>query len=97
MLRKTAIILLSGIIWLGIAAPASGGQGFASDKASSVTGIQAEIDRLLVFYTPDHPDVQILYRHLARAKYLQAQKKRQDALQRQWDAEERRKKDQARH
>lgn len=43
--------------------------------------IQAEIQRLRVVYTDDHPDIQILKRRLQRALELQEKKKQEKAAQ----------------
>lgn len=58
------------------------GVGSGSGKEageSDPTAIKKEIERLRVFYTDDHPDIQRLKRHLRRALALQKAKKAREA------------------
>lgn len=51
--------------------------GGGSDGESDPTAIKKQIERLRVFYTDDHPDIQRLKRHLAKAE-AQKEKKVED-------------------
>ena len=56
---------------------ASAGGGESGEGESEPDAIKKEIERLLVFYKPDHPDVIRLKRHLEKAEVAQAAKKKE--------------------
>ena len=72
-IKSTMRFLLTILIILPLLLP--GLAGAAQLTSQHPDDIRRELERLKVFYTDQHPDVQRLKRHLQRALELQKQKK----------------------
>lgn len=66
------LLALAATLAPALPSPAAGVAG----RAYTVKEIEREIERLLVFYTEDHPDVQMMRKYLKIARQREAEKKR---------------------
>jgi hypothetical protein len=77
-MKKTAVIVL---VCLLLACPLLAHAD--RDEESDPQAIRKEIEKLRIFYTDDHPDIQILKRRLDRALQNKAKRDQEKALRQQ--------------